>query len=125
MSTPKRVQMTRKHPWRADNPDAVIVARPSMWGNPYVAPGYGDSHRPALPEGGRAQVVQEFRTAIEANDRGEWVSGGPACPTSEGIRRNLVGLDLACWCPLEDADGNHVPCHADVLLEIANSKAAS
>ncbi|HZL06477.1 MAG TPA: hypothetical protein VFE45_13870, partial [Coriobacteriia bacterium] len=35
MTTPKRVQMSRQHPWRADNPDAVIVARPSRWGNPY------------------------------------------------------------------------------------------
>ena len=26
----------------------------------------------------------------------------------------LVGKDLACWCPLDQ------PCHADVLLEIAN-----
>jgi hypothetical protein len=26
----------------------------------------------------------------------------------------LAGHDLACWCPLDQ------PCHADVLLEIAN-----
>jgi hypothetical protein len=26
----------------------------------------------------------------------------------------LVGRDLACWCPLDQ------PCHADVLLEVAN-----
>jgi hypothetical protein len=32
----------------------------------------------------------------------------------------LVGRDLMCWCPIEDADGNRIPCHADVLLEIAN-----
>jgi hypothetical protein len=36
------------------------------------------------------------------------------------IRAELAGKDLACWCPLVDADGNRVPCHADVLLEIAN-----
>jgi hypothetical protein len=30
------------------------------------------------------------------------------------IRHELRGKDLACWCPLG------VPCHADVLLEIAN-----
>ncbi|HEY9371501.1 DUF4326 domain-containing protein [Streptomyces sp.] len=30
--------------------------------------------------------------------------------------RELAGRDLACWCPLDQ------PCHADVLLEIANSK---
>jgi hypothetical protein len=27
----------------------------------------------------------------------------------------LRGKDLACWCPLDQ------PCHADVLLEIANA----
>jgi hypothetical protein len=30
------------------------------------------------------------------------------------VRRELRGLNLACWCPL---DG---PCHADTLLAIAN-----
>ena len=29
----------------------------------------------------------------------------------------LRGKDLACWCPLDQ------PCHADVLLEIANAPA--
>jgi len=33
------------------------------------------------------------------------------------IRRELAGRDLACWCPL---DG---PCHADVLLAVANNTA--
>ena len=30
------------------------------------------------------------------------------------IRSELRGKDLACWCPLDQ------PCHADILLEIAN-----
>lgn len=34
--------------------------------------------------------------------------------------RSLAGHDLVCWCPLFDKDGNRVPCHADVLLELAN-----
>jgi hypothetical protein len=34
----------------------------------------------------------------------------------EDARRELKGRDLACWCSL---DG---PCHADVLIEIANSR---
>jgi hypothetical protein len=37
--------------------------------------------------------------------------------TRAKIRRHLAGKDLACWCPLDQ------PCHADVLLEIANQKA--
>ena len=31
------------------------------------------------------------------------------------IRNELAGLDLACWCPLDQ------PCHADILLDIANT----
>lgn len=40
----------------------------------------------------------------------------------ERVRAELAGKNLACWCPLTDAQGNHVPCHADVLLEIANQQ---
>ena len=38
-------------------------------------------------------------------------------PTLAEIRRELSGRDLACWCPVDQ------PCHADVLLELANSEA--
>lgn len=31
---------------------------------------------------------------------------------------DLRGKDLACWCPLDQ------PCHADVLLELANQPEA-
>ncbi len=34
--------------------------------------------------------------------------------TTEQVRRELRSKNLACWCPLDQ------PCHADVLLEIAN-----
>lgn len=34
--TPKRIQMSRQRPWRPGNPDAIVVARPSRWGNPYA-----------------------------------------------------------------------------------------
>ena len=35
------------------------------------------------------------------------------------LRRDLAGRDLACWCNLDQ------PCHADVLLEVANSESDS
>jgi hypothetical protein len=31
------------------------------------------------------------------------------------LRRDLADKDLACWCPLDQ------PCHADVLLELADA----
>ncbi|MDR0472322.1 MAG: DUF4326 domain-containing protein [Treponema sp.] len=36
------------------------------------------------------------------------------------IKAELRGKDLACWCPLAYPDGKPYPCHADILLEIAN-----
>jgi hypothetical protein len=41
--------------------------------------------------------------------------GNLAKVTVAEIRLNLAGRDLACWCPLG------APCHADVLLELANA----
>lgn len=38
------------------------------------------------------------------------------------IRAELAGKNLMCWCPIEEANGNPVPCHADVLLRIADGK---
>jgi len=95
---PKRIQRKRVKGWRMP-PGAVYVGRPSRWGNPIpIEPtGHFDERRRA-----------EYVTTITVQQRAE-------------IRRALKGRDLVCWCPLVDKDGNHVPCHADVLLEIANA----
>ena len=39
----------------------------------------------------------------------------PEPPSLDRIKAELRGRDLCCWCPLDQ------PCHADVLLEIANA----
>lgn len=96
---PKRVQMRRDRPWRKDNPDAVIVARPSEWGNPFRV-GDDDPFRPGDVLTAET-VVQYYRERFT-----------PIGVTH--IKSELKGKDLACWCPLDQ------PCHADVLLEIAN-----
>ncbi|QPG72649.1 DUF4326 domain-containing protein [Mycolicibacterium mucogenicum DSM 44124] len=68
----------------------------------------------------RAEIVELFRRTLTEPDRG--MLG--AYPSGDGrfvrftvkdIRRQLRGRDLACWCPLDQ------PCHADVLLEVANA----
>lgn len=106
--TPKRVQMSRRHPWHADNPDAVIVARPSRWGNPWAV---GTVVFVEHPRSGGTLYCREFivtaALAVELYRQA-------FTPDADGIRAALAGRDLACWCPLDQ------PCHADVLLEIAN-----
>lgn len=104
---PKRVQMSRQHPWRAENPDAVIVARPSGWGNPFKAGETkwlaDESGNPTIfPVPDVAEAVRLFRWYVTGGER------------EQRIRAELAGRDLACWCPLDQ------PCHADVLLEMAN-----
>lgn len=130
-SVPERIQMSRQRPWRAEHPDAVIVDRTTAWGNPWriaqvacdidspcwgttVPDLFGDPvtfHEHHTTKASAAQaVVTAFRHAIL------WpVSRQPRVPDLDDVRRDLAGKDLACWCPLD------APCHADVLLELANA----
>lgn len=94
----KRIQLSRKRGWR--KPDgAVVVSRPGKWGNPW---------RVGVKFGGMAgDCVKYFRAWIEQTE--------PGRKLAENARRELRGKDLCCWCPLDQ------PCHADVLLKIANA----
>lgn len=71
-------------------PNTVYVGRGSMWGNPFQV-GYGYT---------RAEAVDAYRNIATIYQ-----------PRTE---HPLRGKNLMCWCPL------YLPCHADVLLEIAN-----
>lgn len=66
----------------------------------------------------REQVVELFRRYLLGT--GTQRLGTP--PSLDRIRAELGGKDLACWCPLTDEQGAPVPCHADVLLEVANEE---
>lgn len=126
MTKPIRIQRKRTKGWRM--PDgAIYVGRGSKWGNPFVVhPDRGPSGRrwPMTPE----SAVASFRSTLRQAGGWfpvplPWPKGKiPACePTTiEDVRRELRGKNLACWCPLVDKDGKPVPCHADVLLELAN-----
>ena len=87
-------------------PDAVIVARPGKWGNPFSVMEVGRRYPSLTAEQCHSFAVNEFRT-----DR---VAVHPEYPSDAEIRAELAGKDLTCWCKLSE------PCHADVLLEIAN-----
>jgi hypothetical protein len=94
--------MQRTKGWR--KPDGVVyVGRPTRWGNPYSVETFG-----------RAEAIGMFRALFDLHRQGK-----PTEFPVPGIEE-LRGKDLACWCPLADADGNRVLCHADVLLELAN-----
>ncbi len=89
--TPRRVQLRRARGWRKPA-DAVVVARPTKWHNPYRVSEYG-----------RAEALQLYRAYLDEHP-----------DVVAEARRALAGRDLACWCPLD------VPCHADILLSAVN-----
>jgi Domain of unknown function (DUF4326) len=99
----KRIQRKRTKGWKMPE-GAVYVGRPTRWGNPYRTGQGATSYRPPMS---RQEAVDGYRDYILANQAGgeRW-----RLPLAE-----LGGCDLCCWCPLDQ------PCHADVLLEIANA----
>ena len=103
--SPQRIQLSRKKGWRKPE-GAVVVARPSKWGNPYATDEYRVDYPAADLHELRRMAVSDFRGLLE----GKWGEEHGEYPSV----RTLAGRDLACWCPLDQ------PCHADVLLAIAN-----
>ncbi len=105
---PKRIQLRRVKGWRLPA-NAVNVARPGPWGNPFVIGRDGTREKCiALYAELLAGSICTTTEATEAQQR----------KVQEHVARHigaLRGKDLACWCRL---DGR--PCHADVLLRLAN-----
>ena len=83
--------------------NTVYVGRLSKFGNPCSIKDSGS------PE----QAVEDFRYYMGVDDDAPEHFGKAL---RERAIKELRGKNLACWCSL---DG---PCHADVLLEIANER---
>lgn len=120
MTGPVRVQLKRAKGWRLP-PNTLSVARPGRWGNPFRVDLLGRERalgmfRDALQGFFSPHIVgdlsdSDFNAMYEAKERWRKRLGydHPASALYE-----LRGKNLACWCPLD------APCHADVLLELAN-----
>lgn len=89
---PIRIQLSRRKGWRMPA-NSEKVDRSSGWGNPYAI----------TDKLSREESVALFR---------QWVEEHP--DFIRKVKTHLVDKNLACWCPLDQ------PCHANVLLEIAN-----
>jgi len=95
---PKRIQRKRTKGWRMPE-NTVYVGRPTQWGNPFKDAPY--------------IAVKKYQG---------WLVNPPINADGSGwinelhiLLEPLRGKDLACWCPLGES------CHADVLLELANT----
>lgn len=113
--SPVRIQRRRVKGWRQPL-TAVYVGRPTKWGNrfrvgdllafPYLHSALGTGE-PGDCVHDQQHAVDLFRAYTQITPFYEdWARG------------ELAGKDLCCWCALDQ------PCHADVLLEIANGGAA-
>lgn len=94
---PRRFQRSRRKGARLPA-GVIVVTRPTKWGNPHPL------------QLGRAEATRRYREDLFA---------GRLAIGVDDVVAELGGRDLACYCPL---DG---PCHADVLLEVANGAAPS
>jgi hypothetical protein len=127
---PARIQLSRRRGFRLQEASlalnglpAVNVARPSVWGNPYSvevfgreravklfdntvrghwSPGLFDSEADDTLMDRAYRLHCAFRKRLGAYDAVQWARAG------------LGGRNLACWCKPGE------PCHADVLLKLAN-----
>lgn len=117
--SPDRIQLSRKKGYRKPA-GAVVVARPSKWGNPYrIEPVRDEWHGPMFrvlwPDGTEVDWCHDLTEAR----RLAVVMYTFELPADVSA---LAGHDLACWCPLP-APGEPDICHGAVLLELAAGRA--
>lgn len=106
---PKRIQRKRQKGWKMPQ-GAIYVGRTtsgrsSDYGNRYVI---GETIEHIT---GKMVFVADARVAVALYR--EWFAWQLAQGYAHDLKP-LRGHDLVCWCPLDS------PCHADVLLELAN-----
>ena len=97
---PERIQRTRAKGFKMPE-NTIYVGRPGKWGNPFKV---GEIFT-------RGAALMHFENIFKS-DESIFDIGYPSI--SE-IKKELKGKNLACWCPVG------IPCHADILLKIANS----
>lgn len=133
----ERIQLRRTKGWRKPE-GAVVVARPTRWGNPWKPGRPGGFWLPDWPVSDSrigcdldaAEAVDLYRRLLEhgpdpvnrllpseCSSHGRRTLRDSLRAHAARIRHDLPelrGRDLCCWCSLDQ------PCHADVLLELAN-----
>ena len=118
MTAPRRIQRQRVKGWRMP-PGTVYVGRPTKRGNPWQAKFEGKLNGWTVVGPNFLQYPRRRYCSSEAVAKrfAAWKFRRWAMSPFAAIQLNIEALrarDLACWCGLDE------PCHADVLLELAN-----
>jgi Domain of unknown function (DUF4326) len=110
---PKRIQLKRtkgfnlqKVSQQLNELEAVKVARPTKFGNPYIVNDDGFSQDHDIP-------IYELITVENAVELFQDYLI-EKLKTEQNFLVELSGKNLACFCRLDQ------PCHADILLDYAN-----
>jgi hypothetical protein len=116
--TPQRIQLRRTKGWRKPA-HTKVVSRPAKWGNPWKVVRSGGTWDVVGPGPDLVRVRREDAILDAVALYRDWITGHGVHHSIGELRaacvsNDLRGFDLACWCPLDQ------PCHADVLLELAN-----
>lgn len=111
---PVRIQRRRSKGWKMP-PNTVYVGR----SNAAHGRSYGRFGNPC-----RVGMWKGYTAAEAVRDYRRWIACDPVVrsfdnafgkpPTMDEIKA-LRGFNLCCWCKIGE------PCHADVLLELANA----
>jgi hypothetical protein len=123
-TTPCRVQRRRIKGWRMPE-NTVVVDRTTGFGNPFPVTKATSRSMGVTSDvwivgtwSGPSMWIKETKAeaaALSVDAFRAWITH----PSQERLRAkaalSLRGKNLACWC------GGDQPCHADVLLEIANA----
>jgi hypothetical protein len=123
---PRRIQLSRRKGYRKPE-GAIVVTRPTRWGNPFRRDYDGHEFRGGVYLWGVPMSAAEDALLVRAFS--EWLAGRLFADDEVLEPRrcwildhlpDLRGHDLCCWCKIE-LDKQSAPCHADVLLELANN----
>lgn len=112
---PVRIQLSREKGWKMP-PNTAKVDRTTHWGNPFRIGERPDRKLLArwmwkLSPRGMSHITQSDSEAVKLFSN--CIAFDDA--SFHLARKELRGKNLACWCALDR------PCHADVLLDLANS----
>lgn len=110
---PQRIQMKRtkgfnlqQYSKSLNGLECIIVSRPTKWGNQFKV---GETF--VQPDG--KEIILDNQQVVSLYEQSINLYGQPV--SNKEIIDELKGKNLACWCMI-----NGKPCHADILLELAN-----
>ena len=117
---PVRLQRSRRKGSKLTSPNGlpvVCVTRGTRFGNPFTPKGCRDAGYTGTDAEIKARCVGAFKGWLGPHWRNNW-DGEESEKARDALLAGLPSLrgkNLACWC-------GKGPCHADVLLELANKE---